>query len=174
MQYLYQFVLVIGVILFFINLKNKIVNKRERGAILYKLLVDNKWMNYFSIFIFSMLALMGVSFFMGIQAGNEIAQDQILQYVATIILYIAVSMNAVGGTVITEGGIIKNNMLIKWDSITRTEWTGFNGKTCKLIIHFGSGKGAKAMRITVSEDRTEKDKVTSLMKQYRKSSKKKK
>lgn len=174
MNLFYQGLLVFGVVVFFYNIKNKIVNRRERGKVLYKLLLDNRTMNIVSGAVILMLVMMGWALYGRHQAGEVITEIEFTQFLSTLVLFLAVSINSLSQTIITEGGIIKNNILIKWDSIKKIEWTGFNNKTCKLVIDYNSPKRTSIVKITVKEDRTEKDMVTSLIKQYRKSSKKKK
>ena len=174
MNLFYQGLLLFGVIIFFYNIKNKIVNRRERGKVLYKLLLDNRTMNLVSVAVIMMLIMMGWALYGRHLAGEIITEIEITQFFATLVLFLAVSINSLSSTVITEAGIIKNNMLIRWEAIKKTEWTSFNNKSCKLVIDYNSPKRASIVKITVKEDRTEKDMVTSLIKQYRKSSKKKK
>jgi hypothetical protein len=97
-----------------------------------------------------------------------------MQFSTTLVLFIAVAINALSRTAISEGGILKNNNLIKWDSIKNVEWTGFNGKTCKVMIGFQSKNRDSIVKLTVKDDRVEKEKVASLIKQYRKKTKKRK
>ncbi|MDP3386831.1 MAG: hypothetical protein Q8S24_06325 [Eubacteriales bacterium] len=174
MNLFYQGLLLFGVVIFFYNIKNKIVNRRERGKVLYKLLLDNRNMNIVSVVVIMMLMMMGYALYGRHLAGEIITEIEITQFIATLVLFLAVSINSLSKTIITEAGIIKNNMLIRWEAIKKIEWTSFNSKTCKLVIDYNSPKRASIIKITVKEDRTEKDMVTSLIKQYRKSSKKKK
>ena len=174
MNLFYQGLLLFGVIIFFYNIKNKIVNRRERGKVLYTLLLDNRTMNLVSVVVIMMLIMMGYSLYGRHLAGTVITEIEITQFLATLVLFLAVSINSLSRTTITEAGIIKNNILIRWEAIKKIEWTSFNSKTCKLVLDYNSPKRASIVKITVKEDRTEKDMVTSLIKQYRKSSKKKK
>jgi len=171
---MYQGVLIFGVVMLVLNIKNKIKNARNKGQTLLKFTSDNKLMNMMSALVFGLLALMGVSLVKNLQAGNEIPSLEMLQYVATMVLFMAVMLNTFGSSQITEGGILKSNTLIKWEDIKSIEWTGFKKKTCKLIINYDVGGTMRRQRITVKDDKVEKEKAASLIKQYRKATKKKK
>lgn len=171
---MYQVLLVFGAAMMVLNIKNKIKNMRNKGATLLKFSVDNRIMNAISAVILGIMVLMGGSLVSNIQAGTEISTLESTQYVATMVLYIAVMLNAFGSSKIAENGILKNNTLIKWEDIKSVEWTGFNKKTCKLVINYNVGGSMRTQRITVKDDKIEKEKAVSLIKQYRKASKKKK
>lgn len=170
----YQLLLVFGVVILILNVRNKIFNYKAKGKTLYKFMIDNKIMNITSGIVFAMLVLMGASIVTTYLAGNSVPGSELFQFFATVILFIAVGINSYGSTVITEAGIIKNNNLVKWELIKNVEWTGFNGKSCKLMIDYMSKKSMRTMRITVKEDKEEKNQVTALLKQYRKAAKKNK
>ena len=171
---MYQGVLIFGTVMLVLNIKNKIKNTRNKGETLLKFTADNRIMNMISVFVFGLLALMGISLVKNLQAGNEIPTLEMTQYVATMVLFVAVMLNTFGSTRLTEGGILKSNTLIKWEDIKSIEWTGFNKKTCKLIVNYDVGGTMRRQRITVKDDKIEKEKAASLIKQYRKASKKKK
>ncbi|SHJ45899.1 Protein of unknown function [Dethiosulfatibacter aminovorans DSM 17477] len=171
---MYQLVLVFGTVMLVLNIKNKIKNAKNKGKTLLKFTADNRIMNMMSVLVFGMLALMGTSMVRNIQAGNEISTLELTQYVATMVLFVAVMLNTLGSTLLTEGGILKSNTLIKWEDIKSVEWIGFKKKTCKLIINYNVGGTMRSQRITVKDDKIEKEKAVSLIKQYRKASKKKK
>ncbi len=174
MVVVYQLLLVFGVVVLFSNLKNKITNYREKGQVLYVLKMDNRMMNMLSGVVIAMIILMGYALYANISSGGEVQEIEIIQFAATVVLFGAVSINSLSKTVITETGIIKNNILIRWENIRKIEWTGFNKSTCTAVIDFTHKNKVTTVRLKVKEDREEKDKVTSLIKQYRKSSKKKK
>lgn len=171
---MYQVVLVFGVVMLFLNIKNKISNAKKKGQTLLKFRVDNKIMNMMSALVFGMLVLMGISLVENIQTGNEIPKAEMMQYVSTIVLFAAVMLNTVGSSKITEGGILRSNTLIAWEDIKSIEWTGFNKKTCKLILEYDVKGTIRRTKITVKDDKIEKEKTAALIKQYRKASKKKK
>jgi len=171
---LYQVLLLFGVIILFLNIKNKIVNHKEKGKVLYHLKIDNRIMKGLSGVVIAMILLMAYSLYSMTTTGQEVKQDDLMQFSATLVLFIAVAINALSRTAISEGGILKNNNLIKWDSIKNVEWTGFNGKTCKVMIGFQSKNRDSIVKLTVKDDRVEKEKVASLIKQYRKKTKKRK
>lgn len=171
---MYQVVLVFGVVMLFLNIKNKISNAKNKGQTLLKFRVDNKIMNMISALVFGMLVLMGVSLVESFKTGNDIPKAEMLQYVSTIVLFAAVMLNTVGSTKITEGGILRSNTLIAWEDIKSIEWTGFNKKTCKLILEYNVKGTTRRTRITVKDDKIEKEKTAALIKQYRKAAKKKK
>ena len=171
---MYQVVLVFAVLILVMNIKNKIKNAKNKGETLMKFSLDNRIMNMVSALVFALLALMGTSLVKTLQAGNEIPSLEMLQYVSTIVLFLAVMLNTVGSSKITEGGILKSNTLIKWEDIKAIEWTGFNKKTCKLIISYKVSETTRRQKITVKDDKVEKEKAANLIKQYRKASKKKK
>jgi|LGVF01.2.fsa_nt_gb hypothetical protein len=171
---MYQGVLVFAAFILVLNIKNKIKNAKNKGETLMKFSLDNRIMNMVSLMVFGLLALMGVSLVKSLQTGNEIPKLEMLQYVSTIVLFVAVTLNTFGNTQLTEGGILKSNTLIKWEDIISIEWTGFNKKTCKLLVSYKVSETTRRQKITVRDDKIEKEKAASLIKQYRKASKKKK
>jgi hypothetical protein len=171
---MYQVVFVLGIGLHILNIKNKIKNGKKKGQTLLKLSVDNKAINMISALIFGMLVLMGISMVESLRSENKIPTAEMMQYVSTIVLFSAVMLNTIGSTKITEGGILRSNTLIPWEDIKAIEWTGFNKKTCKLIVDYKIKESNRRIRLTVKDDKIEKEKVFALIKQYRKASKKKK
>jgi hypothetical protein len=171
---MYQGVLVFAAFILVLNIKNKIKNSKNKGETLMKFSLDNRIMNMVSLMVFGLLALMGISLLKSLQTGNEIPKLEMIQYVSTIVLFVAVTLNTFGNTQLTEGGILKSNTLIKWEDIISIEWTGFNKKTCKLLVSYKVSETTRRQKITVKDDKIEKEKAASLIKQYRKASKKKK
>jgi hypothetical protein len=171
---MYQGVLVFAAFILVLNIKNKIKNSKNKGETLMKFSLDNRIMNMVSLMVFGLLALMGISLLKSLQTGNEIPKLEMIQYVSTIVLFVAVTLNTFGNTQLTEGGILKSNTLIKWEDIISIEWTGFNKKTCKLLVSYKVSETTRRQKITVKDDKIEKEKAASLIKQYRKAAKKKK
>jgi hypothetical protein len=174
MIYVFHALILFASIVMVKNIKKRMRNRSEKGKVLMKLKEDNLTMNMIGSLAFIMIVFSTSTFMETAGTGEQLSILEITQFVSTAMLSLAIGLTIFGRTSVTETGIIKNNNLVRWKDIESTEWTGFKKKTCKLILNYKVNDSKRTIILTVFNNEDEKEKLSSIMKKYRKFSKKKK
>lgn len=173
MDAFYLLIFITGVLLIISNLR-KIVNlKKEKLEIIQVLDQDNKVIRTIGLIFFIIMAI-SISFLIyGMIQTKVILQNEIYQIVIMGVIFIGVYLPLVAKTKLTNKGVIKNLLLIKWDDIKAVEYLKPIKNKSKIRISY-LAKINRPIRVDIVfiTDSEEYNKFKEVVKESRKKGKK--